>query len=46
MKSVDKEKLRKIIMKNARLFQLTIKNKKDGYLLLFMAGVFRFPKSE
>ena len=33
MKSVDKEKLRKIIMKNARLFQLTIKNKKDGYFM-------------
>ena len=33
MKSVDKEKLRKIIMKNVRLFQLTIKDKKDGYFM-------------
>ena len=33
MKSVQKEKLRKILMKNARLFQMTIKDKKDGYLM-------------
>ena len=30
MKSIEKEKLRKILMKNARLFQMTIKDKKDG----------------
>lgn len=32
MKSIEK-KLRKIIMKNARLFQMTIKDKKDGYFM-------------
>lgn len=33
MKSVDKEKLRKLLVKNARLFQLAIKDKKDGYFM-------------
>ena len=33
MKSIEKEKLRKILMKNARLFQMTIKDKKDGYFM-------------
>lgn len=33
MKSAEKEKLRKILMKNARLFQMTIKDKKDGYFM-------------
>ena len=33
MKSIEKEKLRKILMKNARLFQITIKDKKDGYFM-------------
>lgn len=30
MKSLQKEKLKKILMKNARLFQMAIKDKKDG----------------
>ena len=33
MKSVEKEKLRKLLIKNARLFQLIIKGKKDGYFM-------------
>ena len=33
MKSLQKEKLRKFLMKNARLFQMTIKDKKDGYFM-------------
>lgn len=33
MKTIQKEKLRKIILKNARLFQMTIKDKKDGYCM-------------
>ena len=33
MKSIEKEKLRKILMKKARLFQMTIKDKKDGYFM-------------
>ncbi|MDO5126949.1 MAG: hypothetical protein Q4D54_04285 [Eubacteriales bacterium] len=33
MKSATKEKLRKILMKNARLFNMKIKTKKDGYFL-------------
>lgn len=39
MNSIQKEKLRKILMKNARLFQMTIKDKKDGY---FMKENFHF----
>lgn len=33
MKSAEKEKLRKILMKNARLFNMKIKAKKDGYFM-------------
>ena len=33
MKSLQKQKLRKILMKNARLFQMIIKYKKDGYFM-------------
>ena len=32
MKSLQKEKSRKILMKNARLFQMTIKDKKTDIL--------------
>ena len=33
MNSIQKQKLRKILKKNARLFQMTIKDKKDGYFM-------------
>lgn len=33
MKSAEKEKLRKILMKNTRLFNMKIKTKKDGYFM-------------
>lgn len=33
MKNLQKEKLRKCLMKNARLLQMFIKDKKDGYFM-------------